>query len=211
VQSAGNPDSVQDQRRYSEYNGRPEYALFPMTPSSNYGAFDDGSPAFNAHASRTQGIVMGQPTQYANQGQLMTSPTTSTESPVREVFAAMPNPAGLGVDAGKRGSRSSSRSPSPAPASRQLANLKPKRVRTGCWTCRDRHLKCDEGTPICGKCMKSSRECRYGIRLTWQTPEQLDKIQKIWFMEKPSDWNGMCSHHAQIWWLRLLGCGLPLS
>jgi Fungal Zn(2)-Cys(6) binuclear cluster domain/Fungal specific transcription factor domain len=45
--------------------------------------------------------------------------------------------------------------------------VKPKRVRTGCLTCRSRHLKCDEGTPICQNCRKSNRECERGIRLNF--------------------------------------------
>ncbi|KAF1985073.1 hypothetical protein K402DRAFT_117502 [Aulographum hederae CBS 113979] len=44
---------------------------------------------------------------------------------------------------------------------------KPKRVRTGCLTCRERHLKCDEGLPNCQNCRKSSRECKRGVRLNF--------------------------------------------
>ncbi|KAF2815883.1 uncharacterized protein BDZ99DRAFT_406272, partial [Mytilinidion resinicola] len=33
------------------------------------------------------------------------------------------------------------------------------RSRTGCMTCRQRKLKCDETKPSCGQCMKASREC----------------------------------------------------
>jgi len=44
---------------------------------------------------------------------------------------------------------------------------KPKRVRTGCLTCRERHLKCDEGTPDCLNCRKSSRACKRGVRLNF--------------------------------------------
>ena len=44
---------------------------------------------------------------------------------------------------------------------------KPKRVRTGCLTCRERHLKCDEGHPICLNCKKSSRACKRGVRLNF--------------------------------------------
>ncbi|KAF2461517.1 hypothetical protein BDY21DRAFT_398090 [Lineolata rhizophorae] len=33
------------------------------------------------------------------------------------------------------------------------------RSRTGCLTCRQRKLKCDEGKPSCGQCTKASREC----------------------------------------------------
>ena len=44
---------------------------------------------------------------------------------------------------------------------------RPKRVRTGCLTCRERHLKCDEGTPDCQNCRKSSRPCKRGVRLNF--------------------------------------------
>lgn len=44
---------------------------------------------------------------------------------------------------------------------------KSKRVRTGCLTCRERHLKCDEGAPDCNNCRKSNRECKRGIRLNF--------------------------------------------
>lgn len=44
---------------------------------------------------------------------------------------------------------------------------KSRRVRTGCLTCRDRHLKCDEGLPNCRNCEKGKRDCEYGIRLNF--------------------------------------------
>jgi len=44
---------------------------------------------------------------------------------------------------------------------------KPKRVRTGCLTCRERHLKCDEGAPTCQNCKKSNRKCKRGVRLNF--------------------------------------------
>ena len=44
---------------------------------------------------------------------------------------------------------------------------KPKRVRTGCLTCRERHLKCDEGLPHCQNCRKSNRTCKRGVRLNF--------------------------------------------
>lgn len=47
------------------------------------------------------------------------------------------------------------------------AASKPKRVRTGCLTCRERHLKCDEGLPHCMNCQKSSRVCKRGLRLNF--------------------------------------------
>ena len=47
------------------------------------------------------------------------------------------------------------------------AAARPKRVRTGCLTCRERHLKCDEGLPDCLNCKKSSRPCKRGVRLNF--------------------------------------------
>jgi len=65
---------------------------------------------------------------------------------------------------------------------------KPKRVRTGCLTCRvsvtgiarrwygvrmltcimqERHLKCDEGLPHCNNCVKSNRTCKRGVKLNF--------------------------------------------
>ncbi|KAF2788726.1 hypothetical protein K505DRAFT_254843 [Melanomma pulvis-pyrius CBS 109.77] len=46
-------------------------------------------------------------------------------------------------------------------------DTKPKRVRTGCLTCRERHLKCDEAMPICHNCRKSNRQCKRGVRLNF--------------------------------------------
>lgn len=44
-----------------------------------------------------------------------------------------------------------------------------KRLRTGCWTCRRRGYKCDEGKPECANCTRLKIKCEgYGIRLKWQ-------------------------------------------
>ena len=40
-------------------------------------------------------------------------------------------------------------------------------MRTGCLTCRDRHLKCDEALPSCLNCRKSNRYCKRGFRLNF--------------------------------------------
>ncbi|KAK4494608.1 hypothetical protein PRZ48_013964 [Zasmidium cellare] len=64
---------------------------------------------------------------------------------------------------------------------------KPKRVRTGCLTCRERHLKCDEATPNCNNCKKSNRVCRRGVRLnfidTW-----VDRPPTIITLYGTQDW-----------------------
>lgn len=56
------------------------------------------------------------------------------------------------------------------PASKESTPAQPtksKRVRSGCLTCRDRHLKCDEVRPECHNCRKSNRGCHWGIRLNF--------------------------------------------
>ncbi|QSS53655.1 C6 zinc finger domain-containing protein [Histoplasma capsulatum var. duboisii H88] len=65
-------------------------------------------------------------------------------------------------------------SPAPVNAPPRTTNIsgqtntqKPKRVRTGCLTCRERHLKCDETLPRCQNCQKSDRLCKRGVRLNF--------------------------------------------
>lgn len=55
----------------------------------------------------------------------------------------------------------------PQPKPEDVPVAKPKRVRTGCLTCRERHLKCDEGLPNCQNCKKSNRKCKRGVRLNF--------------------------------------------
>ena len=64
------------------------------------------------------------------------------------------------------------------------ASNRPKRVRTGCLTCRERHLKCDEGLPDCQNCRKSSRTCKRGVRLNF-----IDiQVRSPPFMQTSSEW-----------------------
>ncbi|KAF2002236.1 hypothetical protein P154DRAFT_142877 [Amniculicola lignicola CBS 123094] len=39
--------------------------------------------------------------------------------------------------------------------------VKHRRTRSGCYTCRNRRVKCDETHPICERCRKGQRECVY--------------------------------------------------
>lgn len=45
--------------------------------------------------------------------------------------------------------------------------VKKSRTRSGCLTCRDRHMKCDEQQPVCNNCIKSKRKCFRGVRLNF--------------------------------------------
>lgn len=51
------------------------------------------------------------------------------------------------------------------------ADHKRRKTFTGCWTCRERHVKCDEQHPKCKRCIAGNFACQgYGTRLTWLTP-----------------------------------------
>ncbi|RFU31231.1 hypothetical protein B7463_g5119, partial [Scytalidium lignicola] len=43
-----------------------------------------------------------------------------------------------------------------------------KRSRNGCWPCKTRKVKCDEGKPSCLNCQRLSETCDYSIRLNWE-------------------------------------------
>lgn len=46
-----------------------------------------------------------------------------------------------------------------------------KRTKTGCYTCRRRRIKCDEGKPRCNNCIKSKRQCDgYNQRVIFKDP-----------------------------------------
>ncbi|KAF2475639.1 uncharacterized protein BDR25DRAFT_211783 [Lindgomyces ingoldianus] len=40
-------------------------------------------------------------------------------------------------------------------------HVKHRRTRSGCYTCRNRRVKCDENHPVCERCRKGNRECVY--------------------------------------------------
>ena len=70
------------------------------------------------------------------------------------------------------------------PTSTTSSAAKPKRVRTGCLTCRERHLKCDEGMPVCQNCKKSNRECKRGMRLNFIDT----KVEDTQVIPPAADW-----------------------
>ncbi|EHK22350.1 uncharacterized protein TRIVIDRAFT_221632 [Trichoderma virens Gv29-8] len=56
---------------------------------------------------------------------------------------------------------SKSRRRSAASQGGNLDQVKHRRTRSGCYTCRSRRVKCDETRPICDRCRKGSRDCIY--------------------------------------------------
>ncbi|KIV91868.1 hypothetical protein PV10_06359 [Exophiala mesophila] len=51
-----------------------------------------------------------------------------------------------------------------------------KRSRTGCLTCRQRKLKCDEQRPQCGQCQKSHRECVQSEGIAWRHNQNAGRV-----------------------------------
>ncbi|OCT45857.1 hypothetical protein CLCR_01495 [Cladophialophora carrionii] len=49
---------------------------------------------------------------------------------------------------------------------RQKRSFSPK-VRTGCQSCKQARVKCDESKPICEKCIKRQTECHYEVPMVW--------------------------------------------
>ncbi len=77
-------------------------------------------------------------------------------------------------------SASSSRSGQPGPSVPRRTRL-PPRSRTGCWTCRKRKVKCDEGRPQCGQCSRLGHTCDYSPRLAFRddTPRVRERLQDV--------------------------------
>lgn len=92
------------------------------------------------------------------------SPITSTSTPSNTHSQETRSNDERGKRSPKGPVTSSPKPSKPTPAS-EVA--KPKRVRTGCLTCRERHLKCDEALPRCQNCQKSGRICKRGVRLNF--------------------------------------------
>ncbi|CAG7928166.1 unnamed protein product [Penicillium olsonii] len=71
----------------------------------------------------------------------------------------------------------------------------PPRSRTGCWTCRSRKVKCDEGHPQCNQCTRLGHTCDYRPRLAFRddTPRikgRMADVQTnghiVWDLTSPS-------------------------
>ncbi|KIY02361.1 uncharacterized protein Z520_02499 [Fonsecaea multimorphosa CBS 102226] len=72
----------------------------------------------------------------------------------------------------------------PAHTARKAAKareaIKHTKTFSGCWTCRDRHVKCDEARPHCARCTKGGFQCLgYGIKLVWVDPDSQEREQNI--------------------------------
>ena len=82
-------------------------------------------------------------------------------------------------------------STAPPPAAK-----KAKRKRSGCLTCRDRHISCDEEfAPDCGNCRKSNRECLRGTRLNFH---QIDVKDPPYLLPRATEWSGAFPSHLPL-------------
>lgn len=117
--------------------------------------------------------------------------TAATQSPEHQGIMNEPPPSQLrGSSTCQRQKAADSRRESDAheqgPPRASPTTSKPRRVRTGCLTCRNRHLKCDEAIPICLNCQKSNRKCERGVRLNF-----IDlKVEQPPYLLPPVDWKG---------------------
>lgn len=117
--------------------------------------------------------------------------TAATQRSEQQEVMDKPPPSQLMSNSTCRGrkageSRRERESLEPGPPIASPTTSKPRRVRTGCLTCRNRHLKCDEATPICVNCQKSNRKCERGVRLNF-----IDlKVEQPPYLLPPVDWKG---------------------
>ncbi|EOD43211.1 putative c6 finger domain protein [Neofusicoccum parvum UCRNP2] len=79
--------------------------------------------------------------------------TLSSEN-LRQSYADLDDPNRTLLPA--QGSSRARRRPAPG-----AEHVKHRRTRSGCYTCRNRRVKCDETHPICERCRKGNRECIY--------------------------------------------------
>ncbi|KAJ5932175.1 hypothetical protein N7516_006664 [Penicillium verrucosum] len=91
---------------------------------------------------------------------------------LRKVAKAQPQSPNVSTRTSTPKSQASDSQSTPRPRSSRkkssdAPDTKARRVRTGCLTCRQRHLKCDEAVGRCLNCRKSDRICRRGVRLNF--------------------------------------------
>ncbi|KAI0102374.1 fungal-specific transcription factor domain-containing protein [Nemania sp. FL0031] len=49
-----------------------------------------------------------------------------------------------------------------------MASTDRNKATRGCWTCKDRRVRCDRGLPSCANCARVRQACQgYGVRLSW--------------------------------------------
>lgn len=106
---------------------------------------------------------------------------TGLDTHPRTALPGLPDAEFMANTSGK-GSRAAKGHTAPAAAK------KAQRKRSGCLTCRDRHISCDEDfAPECGNCRKSSRACIRGTRLNFH---QIEVQAPPYLLPRSPGWTG---------------------
>ena len=186
--------SGQQQDGYSPYVGDNASPSWPTSASNGGGNFTS-SPAMHDHfemppTKRQRVSDVGLPRRPSQSAVHSTAPSPGQQLPME---APTPPSFSRGRESSTGYERTESRRASESlgmgPSAASPAVAKPKRVRTGCLTCRNRHLKCDEAVPVCMNCQKSNRKCERGVRLNF-----IDlKVEQPPVLLPPVDWKGQCA------------------
>jgi hypothetical protein len=109
---------------------------------------------------------------------------TSRDTLPRTALPSLPDAPFMADNTGK-GSKAAKGLNAPPPAK------KAQRKRSGCLTCRDRHISCDEDfIPDCGNCRKSNRSCVRGTRLNFH---QIEVQAPPYLLPRSPGWSGALS------------------
>lgn len=175
---------------YTADNGSPAYPTSASSGGGNYTTSPAMHEPFEIPSAKRRKVSGADISRRHSQ-----VPTTTKLSPSQRASIDQSSPSSL-----RRGSETireiegseSRRQSESLDAGRPVSSptvSKPKRVRTGCLTCRNRHLKCDEALPICMNCQKSNRKCERGVRLNF-----IDlKVEQPPYLLPPVDWKGRSS------------------
>jgi hypothetical protein len=154
------PRGFAQQDIYSSYRQHEEPSPPYSNPSEQYSPRDQ----FEIPPAKRQKVASPVLSEPGNAAVERRAPVMSSEPALRhDRPGSARGPAGSSSSSSGAGTSESRTVVTPAPG----VTAKSRRVRTGCLTCRERHLKCDEGTPDCNNCRKSSRECKRGLRLNF--------------------------------------------
>ncbi|THY68064.1 hypothetical protein D6C77_00829 [Aureobasidium pullulans] len=121
---------------------------YPMNPMGA-GYYPNGQPIAPPEGMMPEGVMM--PDGYVPR--LYQLPTISQENLNSYSDIEDPSRGSISQQGGSRGGKRRSVT--------GADHVKHRRTRSGCFTCRQRRVKCDEAHPTCERCRKGKRECHY--------------------------------------------------
>ncbi|GMM36324.1 DNA-binding transcriptional regulator [Saccharomycopsis crataegensis] len=171
-------DSILDSPTRGNYNNNFIQGSLPSSPTRDF-YLARANEADNSFVVKTQALTAS-PMYYAGGGHFNGSCIAQT--PPASPSKAM---SGLSLSSPTRSISSSPTKNSkgsfvlkPTPNGRKRIATAP-RSKTGCWTCRIRHKKCDEGRPVCNNCAKINLKCDqyYDPKPSYMTNEEEKKVK----------------------------------